>query len=193
MRKLTIGILSSALLASVLLISTIPSAISDDDDGDRRSQSDQGLFGLSPDVKAFCGSDREPWELHISGAATSSPGTIKLTYRDSDSITYPVPAGQAFSADYAFGGVPFVDDTVMIEVSGGVDAATVTALATGNARDPFDEDDDGKAGKDVTGVGSEKDNFCVIDPSEMNVEEDSGDLNSFFTTTTESTVIGKES
>ena len=48
----------------------------------------------------------------------------------------------------------------------------VSAQPTGNFIDPFDEDDDGILNE--AGGVNERDNYCVVDPSEMDVEENSG-------------------
>lgn len=189
MQKLTIGILSSAFLASILLISILGSVEAVPPStpvGFVFTQADHGLVDVASSEKGFCGSTGEPWILNIEVADDGSGGSVKLTFNDGDSITYPVAAGSSFSAQFNFGGADDgvtdgdqVDNVVMIEGSGGVTAMVVSAMATHNSVDPFDEDDDGlitDGPEDLSGV-SETDNYCVVDASEMDVEEDSGDTN----------------
>ena len=138
-------------------------------------QSDHGLVDVASGEKGFCGSTKEPWILDISAAGDSDGGSVTLTFNDGDSITYPIPAGGSFSAQFNFGGVPGVDNVVRISGSG-IPSMVVSALATENSVDPFDENDNGVLDSPPT---EEKDNYCVVDPSEMNVEEGASATNTF--------------
>ncbi len=144
------------------------------------TESDHGLVDVASGEKGFCGSTGEPWTLYIAAASDSDGGSVKLTFNDGDSITYPVAADDSFSAQFAFGGVPGVDNVVRVEGTG-IPAMVVSAQPTGNFIDPFDEDDDGILNDPKPPLPplppNERDNYCVVDPSEMDVEEDgvSGD------------------
>ena len=148
------------------------------------TESDHGLVDVASGEKGFCGSTGEPWTLYIAASSDSNGGSVKLTFNDGDSITYPMAAADSFSAQFAFGGVPGVDNVVRVEGTG-IPAMVVSAQPTGNFIDPFDEDDDGILNE--AGGVNERDNYCVVDPSEMDVEEDgvSGD-----TFGDENTIIG---
>lgn len=154
MKKLAV-VCGLALMASVMLtvVAMNPFATSlasaDDDDNDGGAQSDHALFGPG-DTNLYCGVGKkiEPWTLHISATTGSTAGTLTITFRDGDAISYNIPANSSFSATNAFGGVPFVDDVVKITPGGGVVSALASALVRSGARDPFADD-------------GERDNFCL--------------------------------
>ena len=159
MRKLAV-VCGLALMASVMLAmspfaTSLASADNENDDEDKRGQSDHALWG-GGDTNLYCGVSRrrEPWTLHISATTGPSVGTLTLTFRDGDAISYKIPAGSSFSATNAFGGVPFVDDVVRITPGGGVVSALASALVSRGARDPFAGD-------------GEKDNFCLTKPGDL--------------------------
>jgi len=141
------------LLTIAVFASSAPN-VSADDDKQRGKQSDHALLNNSslpgPDSAVYCGVGKkaEPWTLYVAASAGSSVGTLTITFRDGDGITFNVPVGGSFSTVQALGGVPEVDDVVRISVGGGATAAMASASVRPGARDPFAGDD-------------EKDNFCI--------------------------------
>jgi hypothetical protein len=143
--------------------------------GDRQSDHALALVDVEG-AKVFCGVfNKEAWILRVTAAGLGVDGSVDLTFNDSDSISYPVLASSSFYAEYAFGGVPGVDNIVRVEGTD-IDEMVVSAESPGGlAIDPFDENDNGiiKDNKD------ELDNFCVRDDdnpltAEMDVEEGVG-------------------
>lgn len=101
--------------------------------------------------------------LHISATATGSAGTVTITFRDHDSISFPIPANTSFSATHSFGGVPGVDDIVKITATDSVRRMLVSVDTDSPAtKDPFDETLPG-----AYPPGSKQiDNFVVVAPAE---------------------------
>ena len=111
------------------------------------------------DTAIYCGLRKagKPYNLHISASTFGAgAGTVRITFRDGDFITFEVPDGESFSITQALGGVPGVDDVVKITATGGVETMMVSLHAKKGGKDPFDEE--------LDGGDAEKDNFCLTEP-----------------------------
>ena len=120
----------------------------------------RGSCAVNPDFAIYCGLNldkKRPYTLHISASTFGAgSGTVRITFRDTDLITFEVPDGESFSITQALGGVPGVDDVVKITGTGGVETMMVSLYREKGGRDPFDET--------LDGGDAEKDNFCVTSP-----------------------------
>lgn len=124
-------------------------------------ESDHALLNGATGDKVWCGVKTrvEPWTLHVSATPGSADGSLKITTRDGDLVSFAMPADSSFSLTHSMGGVPTVDDLVKIEILDG-DAGTKVALVSARARkwsrDPFDE-----AGDTDNPGDAERDNLCL--------------------------------
>ncbi len=105
-------------------------------------QADHALLN-DTDEAIFCGvaqnDEAEPWTLHVSiSNDTGSGEEMTITFNDGDSITFPIPANSSFSTTLAGGGVPEVDNVVMITATGEL-RGMASAKTRARAVDPFDE------------------------------------------------------
>ncbi|MCH7698217.1 MAG: hypothetical protein IH865_04700 [Chloroflexi bacterium] len=123
------------------------------------SQSDFALLNLATSDKVWCGVDNsvsEPWELHVTVTPGTTAGSLKITFRDLDSVTFFIPASESLSVSHTLGGGGTdVDNMVKVEILGGdsgTGAAMVSALARPESPDPFSGD-------------SETDNYCLTGQS----------------------------
>ncbi len=120
----------------------------------------RGSCAVNDDFAIYCGlnlNKNKPYTLHISASTFGAgSGTVRITFRDGDFITFEVPDGESFSISQALGGVPGVDDVVKITGTGGVETMMVSLYRERGGRDPFDET--------LDGGDAEKDNYCVTSP-----------------------------
>ncbi len=121
----------------------------------------RGSCAVNDDFAIYCGlnlNKNRPYTLHISASTFGAgSGTVRITFRDTDFITFEVPDGEALSITQALGGVPGVDDVVKITREGGIESLMVSLHAKKGGKDPFDETLE-------PGGDAEKDNYCLTSP-----------------------------
>lgn len=156
MKKLSVLTVIAALVALTFFVGYSPNVSAQTPTG--QNQSDQAILDAGDEDAIFCGVEQksaEAYTLHVSASATEGDNlTLRITFRDGDSIAYPIPNGTSFSVTHALGGVPDVDDQVKITLEGDTTstasdpAALASVKVNGGAKDPFAGD-------------GEADNFCL--------------------------------
>jgi hypothetical protein len=74
----------------------------------------------SGDTDVWCrGTNKQPFVVYGAFRASGGDVTMRVTFKDSDFVDYPIAQDTSFSLSEAAGGTPSVDRKIVVSTSGG--------------------------------------------------------------------------